>query len=404
MADKRAFFLLGIFALCLSPAFAQLAANTPGDPFQGQRFFIDREGDEIFFIQRLIWEEAVYALRYVVIVEQPEQDGSYSEVFRASIEENFIDVSLNAGQYRFRVEVYDLVDEFAFSTEWEYFEILRALQPELTGFSPQAFFLDADEIWELTLRGENLLPEASFYLVRGDIRIMPRRHSGEGESAHLVFDMGTLIPGQYYIYVINPGGLNARLGTFAITFQRLFDLNISLGYAPIVPLYGFLWDDFSVNGYMIEAPFPGSFHALGAVARISFVPFKRIWGYLGAEISSSLAAFEHERPYYTTNAFFLNAHLSLLYQRYFFRRNFAFNIILGAGITTLLDFHYTYPTGQQTENQTTHYASVIAGFSVKGFFFSPFFVSAGVDFIHVFSPEGSMPGFIRPSLTVGVRL
>jgi len=402
MAGKGVPLFLGMFVLCLSPAFAQLAALAPGP--QGQGFFIDREGEEARFIQRLIWEEAVYALRYVVIVEQLEPDGSSSEVFRASVSGNFIDISLHAGQYRFRIEVYDLVDEFAFSTEWQYFEILRALQPGLTGFSPEAFFLDTDEIWELTVHGENLLPDSIFYLVRGNVRIMPLRHTGEGDSATLVFDMGSLIPGQYYLYVINPGGLDTRLGTFAITFQRPFELNISLGFAPIVPLYGFLFDDFTFNDYTVVAPFPDSFYVLSAIARINVIPFKWTWGQLGVELSSSLTMLEHQREHHTANTFFLNTHLSLLYQRYFFRRNFAFNLIVGAGITTLFDFHYTYPIGPQTESKTPHYVSAIAGISVKGFFLSPFFISAGVDFIHIFSPEGSMPGFIRPSIGIGVRL
>ena len=400
MADRKAFVLLGIFALCLFPVFAQAL---PGDPFQGQSFFIDREGDEIRFIQRLIWEEAAYAFRYVVIVERQEHDGSYREVFRGSTRETFIDVSLDAGQYRFRVEVYDLMDEFAFSTAWQDFEVVRVFQPELTGFSPQAFFLDTGEAWELTLYGENLLSDADFYLVQGGVRIMPERHTSTGDSAHLVFDLRSLIPGQYYIHVINPGGLDAKIGTFAITFQRPFDLNISLGFAPIIPLYGFLFADFEFNNSTIEAPFPAGLYMLGAIARINFIPFKRHWGQLGLELSSSITVLEHERAYHTANAFFINTHLSFLYQRYFWGRNFAFNINLGAGLSTLMNFHYTYPVGPQTEQKTPHYISSIAGVSFKGFFIDPFFISAGADFIHLFSPEGSMPGFIRSFVAVGVR-
>ena len=404
MAGKRAFLLAGMLALCFSPAFVQALTVTQGGLMQGQRFFIDREGEEARFIQRLIWEESMYALRYLVIVQRLEDDGYYREAERASVYENFIDVSLYAGSYRFRVEVFDLVDEFAFSTDWQYFEILRALQPELSGFSPDRFLLDADEVWELTLHGENLLPGSVFYLVRGDIRIMPRRHTSDGTSALLVFEMGSLIPGEYYVYVRNPGGLDTRLGTFAIAFQRPFDLNISLGFAPLVPLYGFLFNDFTLNNFTVDAPFPDSFYALGAVTRISFIPFKRVWGYLGLELSSSLTILEHERAYFTANTFFLNAHLGLLYQRYFFERNFAFNLTLGAGVTSLMNFHYTYPVGPQTESKTAHYISAIAGLSVKAFFFSPFFISAGVDFIHVFSPEQPMPGVIRPFVAAGVRL
>jgi len=411
LTDKRLFLVIGILLLCLSPVFPQapdlqavqimLDGN---DPFRGQSFFIYRGGDEARFIQRLTWEEVAYAFRYVVIVERMELDGNYHEVERTSVYENFIEVSLDAGRYRFRIDVYDLLDDFAFSSDWQRFEIIAALQPELSGFSPQAFFLDEDDTWEIILRGENLLPESEFYLLRDTVRITPQRHISEGTSALLVFDIGSLIPGEYRIYIRNPGGLDTGMGTFTIAFSRPFDLNISLGYAPIIPLYGFLWNNFRVNNHTIEAPFPDSFYALGAVARINFIPFKRVWGNLGIDFSASLSMLEHEREHFTANAYFLNTHFSFLYQRYFFRRNFAFNLLLGAGITTLFDFHFSYPGGQQTESEVSHYASVIAGFSVKGFFVRPFFISAGMDFIHVFSPEGSMPGFIRPSVAVGVRL
>ena len=397
MADKRVFFFVVMFVLHLSPVFAQLATALP----QGQEFFIDLEGEEPRFIQRLSWEEAMYAFRYAVIVEQLREDGSYHELLRDSTSESFFDLPLYAGQYRFRVDVYDLMNEFAFSTEWRYFEVLRAFQPRLAGFSPQVFLLDSTETWELSLHGENLLPESRFYLVRGNARIMPQRHISEGDSATLVFNRASLTSGRYYIHVINPGGLDTRLGTF--TIRRSFDLNISLGFAPIVPLYGFLFEDFSYRDYTVPAPFPDNFYALSAIARINFIPFKMAWGYIGAELSSSLSALEHQREHHTANAFFLNTHLSLLYQRYFFRRNLAFNLTAGFGITTLFDFHYTYPVAPQTERLTHHYISAIAGISVKGVFLNPFFISAGVDFIHVFSPEGSMPGFIRPSIAAGVR-
>ena len=411
LTDKRLFLVIGILLLCLSPVFPQapdlqavqimLDGN---DPFRGQSFFIYRGGDEARFIQRLTWEEVAYAFRYVVIVERMELDGNYHEVERTSVYENFIEVSLDAGRYRFRIDVYDLLDDFAFSSDWQRFEIIAALQPELSGFSPQAFFLDEDDTWEIILRGENLLPESEFYLLRDTVRITPQRHISEGTSALLVFDIGSLIPGEYRIYIRNPGGLDTGMGTFTIAFSRPFDLNISLGFAPLVPLYGFLFNDFTFNDFTIDAPFPDSFYAMGAVARISFLPFKRVWGYLGLELSSSLTILEHERAYFTASTFFLNAHLGLLYQRYFFERNFAFNLTLGAGVTSLMNFHYTYPVGPQTESKTAHYISAIAGLSVKAFFFSPFFISAGVDFIHVFSPEQPMPGFIRPFAAAGVRL
>ncbi|MCL2374128.1 MAG: hypothetical protein FWC65_02685 [Treponema sp.] len=392
MADKRWFLIAGLLALCLYPVF-------------GQSFFIDRTGDEPRFIQRLAWEDAQYFLRYRVIVEQQAQDGSYREALRETVEENFIYVSLYPGWHRFRVEVYDLLDEMAFSTDWQNFYIAHALQPKLTDFAPRVFYLDDGDLrWEITLRGENLLPQSEFFLMRGNARIIPLSHTSEGDAAHLVFCARSLAAGEFEIMVINPGGLEAHAGTLAANFRRAFDLNISVGFAPIVPLYGFFWNDFTFQGSTVAAPFPAGFYPLGAAARISFIPFRRAWGNLGLDLSGSVAFLEHERTQRTAIAYLLNTHLSLMYQRYFLQRNFAYNIVVGAGITTLMNFHYTYAVGVQTGNRTPHYASALAGFSVMGFFLRPFYISAGADFIHIFSPEGSAPGFIRPSVAAGVRL
>ena len=407
MAIKKLFLLTIILILCLSRVFAQ--TETPLDiPYddadeevpEQSNFFIDRSGDEPRFIQRLIWEESIYVFRYEVIVEQLE-DGEYHEVERLSVEENFAEVSLIAGQYRYRLDIYDLVDEFSFATEWREFEVVRALRPELTGFSPQAFWLDEDDNWVINLYGQNLLPQSVFYLVQDNIRITPHSHTGEGTSARLEFSGVSLVLGEYSIHVVNPGGLDDSLGRFTIGNRKPFELNFSLGYAPIIPMYGYLFNDTA-----LDAPFPGSFYPLGAVVKISFVPYKRLWGNLGAEFSGSFAYLEHEREDYTTNAYLMNVHLGFLYQKYFLRRIFSFSASVGIGITSLMDFHYQYPVGPPSENITGHYPSASAELSLTMFFSRPFFVNAGANFIHVLTPEEDrpMPGFVRPFITVGIQL
>ena len=374
-------------------------------------YYIDRSGAEPRFIQRLIWDESEFVLRYVVIVQKLEQNGSYSEVDRADAEGSSVELSLVAGKYRYCLDVYDLLDELSFTTEWREFEIIRAIQPRLTGFSPQSFYLDEDEIWEITVRGGNLLSNSVFYLVRGGSRIRPQRHIGEGDSSRLVFSASSLVPGVYDVYVVNPGGLDARLGTFSISFRKPFDLNISVGYAPIIPLYGFLFRDFgetpgASGPEKIKAPFPESVYPLGAMLRVSFLPFKRVWGYLGAEFTGSFSFLEGkgDEGFYSDRTFFLNTHLSFLYQKYFFKKTFALNFSLGAGVVALLDFHYEYPLGPPTESKNDIYASGIAGISGTVFFLKPFYINAGADFTQVFSPDSPMPGFLRPFITVGIQL
>ena len=400
MADKTWFFL-AIFACIFLPfAFAQ-AGEPAGDETAAEElnYFIDRSEGEPRFIQRLIWEETNYVLRYEVVVQRRENNGSYREVERRRTENNFAEISLFAGRYRYQVRVYDLFDELSLTTDWREFEIIRALQPELSGFSPSAFYLDEDMAWEITLRGRNLIPESEIYLVNKDRKIRPQSSVSDGNSSRLVFSGISLASGQYDVYVRNPGGLDTRLGTFTITNKKPFDLLLALGYAPIIPLYGYWFDDSDV-----DAPFPDSFYPLGAAAKISFLPIKRAWGNLGIEASISMSYMKYEHRYYSPSIFLWNTQFSLLYQKYLFKKKFAFNVNLGGGAAIMQGFQYEYPVGSSYNVPLNIVPSAIFGLSGMVFINKAFFVSAGADFIHVFSAETPAPGYIRPFLMGGIRL
>ena len=413
METKKIFLLLILFPLCLYIVFAQTAQNVilPDEADDAQRaaslqeeanYYIDRSGNEPRFIQRLIWEEGRYVYRYEVVVEKLEQTG-YIEVDRVSVEVNYAEVSLTVGQYRYRVEVYDLFDELSSITPWWQFEIIRAIQPSLSSFNPRIFYLDEDEVWEISVRGQNLTSRSVFYLVQGSRRIHPVSVEIEGNSANLVFSGNSLVTGEYDIYAVNPGGLDAQQGPFTITNRKLTDLNISLGYSPIIPLYGFLFKDTPE----IQAPFTGAFYPLGISAKISFIPIKRVWGNFGIEASGSFAMLEQESEFYTAGAFLLDTHLNLLYQKYFFKRTFSVNIGIGAGFTSLLNLSYKFRLGSSTEDINSTYLSAAAGVSFSYFINRSFFINAGVDFIHVFSilaGDSPMPAFIRPFVGAGMQL
>ena len=387
----------------LGLAFAQTAKATPhDDPLQNESYYIDRSGEKPRFVQRLMWEKADYVLRYVAVVERLEPNGRYVEIERINVfEANFVEVSLNAGQYRYRIDVYDLLDNFAFSTEWQNIVILRATQPKLTDFIPEFFYIDEQFTGNIILHGENILPESEFFLVGKGVTIKPQSHRIENQSVHLTFSKESLIKGKYEIYVRNPGGLDYHMGTFSVDYGRANDWQIAFGYAPIFPLQGFLFKDTAK-----EAPFPDTLHPFGSMVKIGFVPFKYAFGYLGFEFAGSFTFLQSDkrREIYTTQASLFNSHVSVLYQKYLFKRNLALNINIGAGFTTLMDFQYVYPGGLTSQSQQALYPSATAGLFLLGFFTKPFYISAGVDYIQVFSVEQPMVSFLRPSFLIGIRL
>jgi hypothetical protein len=167
------------FCLC----FLYLSA---GQVLMGQAGYRLEEGGR--FVQTFRWEEQEDALYYEV--EIAEQDG---EGWREAVLERTgtasIEVSLPPGNYRYRVRVYDILERPAGTAEWIYFEVLQAKQPEIFRFNPEAFYLDEDLVWVLTVSGRNLTGEMEIYLEgRGGI-IRPKSIStapSENE-ARLIF-------------------------------------------------------------------------------------------------------------------------------------------------------------------------------------------------------------------------
>ena len=364
-------------------------------------YYIDLSGKNPQFVQRIVWEMALYVSRYEVIVEERLEDGTYSEAGRESVTENFAEFSLSAGSYRYRIDVYDLLDEFSYSTEWLAFNVLPALQPVIKKISPRVFIMGKNDALELKLNGQNLLPESEYSLVQNDIFIIPESIISDEDSAVLLFPEDSLAPGKYSVFIRNPGGLTVQSGAFTIKNNKFTEWNLSLGYAPIFPLYGYLFKD---SG--LEAPFSGIIYPIGGVLRVGFIPFSFSFGNLGLEFSASLNYLKEEMDYYTTKAFLINSSLAILYQKYFLNETFSINANLGAGISALTNFHYEYLVGPSTENKNSVYPSVLVGFSFSYFFYKPFYLNAGMDFIHIFSPkgDGKMPGLIRPFVSVGMKI
>jgi hypothetical protein len=341
------------------------------------------------FIQRLRWPGSSYVYRYEVIVEKRNRNGTYTELRREPVEENYAEFSLEPGRYRFQVLVYNLLDQFEYAMDWMEFTVYEALQPEITGFSPRAFFLDEDTRWVITVNGENLLEESDLYLRSGERIIRPSGYESEGTRARLIFNDHLLVPGVYTVYVQNPGGLESELGTFTIRYRKTFELNLSAGYAPVFPRAGFLFDLFDDPLY-----------PLGAYGRAGFIFLKRPWGFAGIEAAFSWTALTKTKDDYTAEAQFLNEGLNLVYQKYLQNRTMAFSFRAGGGFTSVLDLKFSYARGS-SESRNSLIPSVNGGLSFMWLVRKPFFLEAGVDYVQTFPSDSPRPGFIRPFAGAG---
>jgi hypothetical protein len=401
MADRR-------FLLFILPPLLLLPALLPGQepPEGGGSFYIERTGEEERFIQRLAWEAADYAYRYEITIEKEDGAGGYAEIRRESQTEHFIELSLAPGSYRYRIQVYNLLNRPAGISGWTYFRVFPAVQPELYSFSQE--FLPAGEEVAIILDGRNLIEGAEVYLKPADTGgnpAAPLAYLPLGERARLVFNREALPPGRYRVYVKNPGGLESSLEitvnpppvpadpsppppaavpalSAGDSAPRPFDLYVQAEYAPLIPVSGYTFD-----------PFNQTFYPGGASLRMGIIPIMQSWGDLGLELAPSWGMMESGSTTIQTGTFHLNG----LYHRRFFEGSMVFIFRLGAGVSLV------YGTAGGSNSIFTWIFSAGGGIFLRWFAPPPrraFYLEAGAEYTHLFAKD-SPAGYARPVLGAG---
>jgi hypothetical protein len=397
--NRKKYLLLALAAACAAPVFAVDAEA------HGESYYSERAGENPRFIQRLNWKKDEYAYRYEVMVERRNPSG-YTEALREFTREAFIEVSLPPGDYRYRIRVYDLLDRRGETSGWINFQILPALQPELRSFTPQSFDLNAEEAWRtITLEGLNFVEGCRVYLrpLQADgPYIIPRRFipAPSGQSARLVFETAQLRPGDYEVYIKNPGGLETVRGTFSVTFSRasagLFDLSVSVSAAwtPLFPLYGALNDFLDANVFLP-----------GASARIGIIPVPLQWpaGSLGVELNSFWNYFSAHPGGSDMSAQFGSAHANLLFQKPLAGDTLTLNLRLGAGLSSLRNFYLEGGRYTMASPISTTRPSAGAGISLTWLVTETFFAEAGAGYLHCFFADAPS-GYAQAVLGGGVKL
>ncbi|MDR2143216.1 MAG: hypothetical protein LBP29_02470 [Treponema sp.] len=427
------------------PAF--LLGQELSPPETEESYYIERSGEEERFIQRLVWEKSNYVYRYEITVEKQNDSKEYVEIHREFRTENFIELSLTPGLYRYRIEVYNLLNRSAGISDWIPFMVFRALQPELYSFSQElAPPGEGDRLVEIVLHGMNLTEGAEVLIqpADGGRDIVPLAYFPSGESARLLIDQETLVPGPYRVYVRNPGGLESSLaitvspplivadssgttvdsvpdtgdssgvlpdvpdtgdssgvlpGVPDITGDRgdipdLLGIYVSLGYTPLIPFYGYLF-----------TPFDSSFFPAGASLRASFMPVKQSWGDLGLELAPSWNLLKSDDMKVDMGTFHLNG----LYQWWFFDQSMSLVFSVGGGINLI---NGTNDGEQDSASIFTWMFSVGGGIFFRWFVpivynfrwsaHNVFFIEIGIEYNHLFT-ETLSPGYIKPGLGLGWR-
>jgi hypothetical protein len=389
------------FAAWLLLAGGNVFSQQPPPDLAEDAFFIRETEEGAQLVQRLSWPGDENA-RYEIVVQQM-QDGIFREIIREAVEDNFFDVSLGPGNYRYQILFYNLLYQFEYATNWASFNIILALQPELYAFSPLLFYQNEDSKFEVTITGRYLIPDARVCLVPLDGKapeesagavITPREYIPDpsGEKALLVFSRQDLLLGRYAVYIQNPGGLEASLGTLEIAFAKPFDLNLQGGYGFSLPVYGYLFGEF----------FDDPIYPLGARLRISYVPFKWTWGYLGFELNPWWTYLSTGEDSIKANAHLWGIQVNGLYKKLLPNRIMSVNFRAGVGTAFLSGLRFDYG-GIQSDPLSSWSLSLDAGASFQWYVRKPLYLELGTDYVHIFSRDSPPPGFLSTFLEVGWR-
>jgi len=367
-----ALFFLSCYALCAQEA----------------GYFVDYNEGRPKFIQRFEWDIDEYALYYEVLILV--YDNGYREYLKDTTEDDFLLLSLPPGKYRYSVTPFDLLGIRGETSEWIEFEIMPAFQPVINSFSPEFFYLDKNSARVLRITGDNLFEDSLFYLESQTGVLVPEKITiVNGREATLVFNDLELIPGDYDIYIKNPGGLDTSVGEFVIGYQKPTDFFLKLSWAPAIPISGYLLDILGPNIFLF-----------GVSLSLETVSSSRGFFNGGMELAASVFFLDPIISLQPGSDDFLNSSniagetsftsfdLNFVLQKRFNSNRMAISFRFGFGFVILNSFEIF------EEGDMIVQLNLGADFYVR--LFNNFYLEAGVDFNSHLWPASS--GIIKPRL------
>jgi hypothetical protein len=394
--------LLLLFVECF--IFGQSLASNNENASESS-YTIQETEEGLRFVQRIDWAPIHGIIRYEIILEQRYGNSNrYNEFLRENTEEPFLELSIPAGNYRYKVLGYNVLNRLGAESDYQPFEVFQAVQPSVEKLSTNQLFLE-DNANRIVLTGEHFVLNSEIYLVptRGgsnDINqagvLIPSEiiYSDIGDSVELVFENQELPSDRYRIVVVNPGGLTSTYEPFDIRKSRdWMDINISAGYAPLLTLSG------NELTNLVDQPL----YPLGFVARVSLIPFKTDFGYFGIELSPFYNYVDqklgNDFDDFTFTMHVTGAALSILYQIPFLEERLFLNVRLGGGLASFVNMQFE--NDSRSDSSSFMFPEAQVGLSAQYFVYNKqLFLELGMDYKLLF-PETLLIMHLNPFLSLG---
>ena len=371
-------------------------------PNEGQNYYITKdEKQNLRFVQKLSWNKIADIKCYRITIERQGDGGAWTEILQKDLFENKIEVSLEAGTYRFQIGVINLFDQLEKKSEWKNFEVLKALQPKIQEMQTESMFLNskkADGVFFIS--GENLTEGTIFTMekknseppkiIRGKILSV----EPDGNGARVQFDIEKIDEGKYEIYAQNPGGLSVISKTLNIKNKndRTWRLLLEAGYA--CPLTFF---DGTLDKYT-----DGRFYPISGTARLEVIPFHTKAGDFGFGAGANYSRFSNETQKISMSGNYANALAYFVWQKYFVPKKLCLDFHVGAGAASLFGVQFENKAfGGQSPELNSLALAFGGGLGIQWHFGEHFYLEGNVDFIDAKFKDMNL-GMLYPSLALGV--
>lgn len=161
------------------------------------------------FTQKLQWEPEPNALEYKVEIQNA-NDTSVEKTFRT--EKPFVEFSMPAGEYTYRIFTYDFLGRQASVTEWKPFSIKKAIKPEIH-IRSETVHIEPDENAPIRIPAnvEKITPNSNAVVINEDTgeriegTIEFEKSGGNSVSGSVV--VRGLKEGNWKVVIQNPSGL-----------------------------------------------------------------------------------------------------------------------------------------------------------------------------------------------------
>ncbi len=380
--------------------------------------------------QYLEWIEDFpeYVQKYEVVIEEKKDDNSdWNEINRLFTEDNTTRVQiqplLTPGLYRYKVITYDLIGIPEIESDWFEFNIYRAYVPQVRSVEANAshsstIYLDEINDGLFTVTGRNLFElqegptDVSFTIYetinakkKNPEPIIPQilEFSDNNRKLKVQFNMDELDTGTYYFAARDASGLtteNGKDNTFVVKFRKAVDFDVAGGYTcPII-----------VVGSRMKEYLNTMFLPLSANAKISFMPFKRRFGYLGIGVDATYSrlltkteGYDLDGNYITGNALFvyqLPIRMKSKKDETKLRHVATLELHAGGGVAMFQNTVFHFPHDINSEPLNSLDFCALAGASAQVYFTNRLYAEVGADFVMAFMENLPM-GYIKPVAAVG---